>query len=229
MLNRSGLLGVTALALSLGVASAAKAERLDLLSFHNPSGADLSQIGVWVDVTDNGDWWNFTFHNDSTIASSITDIWFESGHRNQGILSTGSSNLDIVNGTGVNFVKGAASSEPNGASSIGWAGRTFSFGAASGWQRLSNGINPGEQLTIGVKKAASIALADLIDLLDEPNTRIAVRVKGIDGENVVAHFVASASSQGQQQGPLAVPLPAAVWPGLALLAGLSLRRRHIAA
>lgn len=229
MLNRSGLLGVAAVGLSLGVASVASAERLDLLSYSNPSSADLSQISVWMDVTESGDWWNFTFHNDSAITSSITDIWFEVGLRNQGILSTGSSSINIVNETGVSFVKGAASDAPHDSSVISWAGRAFSFGAESGWQRLTNGINPGEQLTISIKKAASIALAELIDLLDEPNTRIALRVKGIGGDKTVAaSYVASASTQGQQ-GPLAVPLPAAVWPGLALLAGLSLRRRHIAA
>jgi hypothetical protein len=200
-------------------ASAASAERVDLLIFENVTNTPTTGLDLWVDVTDGGTHVDFTFHNDSTVSSIITSIYVE----NTAFTSAAFSSAAIVaQSAGVSFSAGATPPNPPGSISGwggAWGGNVFS---ADNDPPASKGINPGEWLTIRFA-LAGYAFADVIDELssDPVGFRIAEHIQSIGQDSV---------SMWGVNGPIessVVPLPPAAWSGLALLglAGIA-RARH---
>lgn len=183
-------------------ASVATAARVDLEVYENQSGADVSGLDLWVDVLAAGADVDFVFHNDSSISSIITQIYFEDG------LDALIANGSIFNeSAGVDFKIGATPSDPPGGNTIGWMGTYFSVGREN---PVSNGINPGETLTLRFDLVGGATVDAIVAALGTTGTRIAEHIQSLPtGASVAA---------------VTVPVPVAVGPGLVLLAGLGLYR-----
>lgn len=186
-----------------GMATLACAARVDLEVFENDSGADVSGLDLWVDVLNSAGKAEFIFHNDSTISSIITEIYFESG------LSDLLSNPMIAaESAGVDFEVGATPANPPGGTNIDWEGTFFSVGrVAKGG--VDNGINnppPIETLAITFDFVGAEDIDAIIDALGQVGTRIAEHIQALPCDNSVS--------------AVTVPLPAALGPGLLLLASI---------
>ncbi len=188
----------------VGCAAAANAgtvNRIDLLMFED-NGVDPAIVDLWVDVVDAGSNVDFIFHNDSTDGS-VANIYFE----NNLFLSNGS--INGVTGT-VAFAEGGSPGTPPG--TIGaWGGNMFSASADN--PAPTNGINPGETLTIRFDLAGSFG--DLFNALEDPS--------GDNGFRIAQHAI-SFGSQSIWTTNVTVPAPGA----LAVLGfgGLAIRRRR---
>ncbi len=203
-----------------------QAARVDLFVFENASGTDTTGLDLWVDVLDvGGSQVDFVFHNDSTIASIVTQIYFESTL--SGILTGGAIHHQT---SGVSFTGGAAPPSPPGGSNIDWAGETAKFSRANKGG-VNNGINAGldESLTIRFDYAGGADFDALLAAL-AADSRIAAHVQSVgpDGQSiaVAGNWINDQGSGGPQ---IVVPLPAAAWMGLATMSVLGLggvRRRR---
>ncbi len=225
---------------SLGVATSADADRVDLMPAINPSGQSTAGLDIYVNVRDEGDRFAFVFRNDSTVYSSITHVQFH--QRLLSFLLPTPSNL--WGSDGVSFHHRGSQSHPVLEHALSWPG-TFG-GLAADWRRdtpLDNGVNDpsagqAEALTVKFLKRAGATLAELIDeLTGSPS--LAVLIKGPLDESgqhyrfgALSGLVAPAGPQSQEpvEEPaietIAVPTPAAAGAGLALLAGLAGARRR---
>jgi hypothetical protein len=217
------MLFVAAAMLALNV----QAARVDLFVFENTSGADTTGLDLWVDVLDvGGTQVDFVFHNDSSISSIVTQIYFESTL--SGLISGGT----IYGQTsGVSFTSTASPTTPAGGEGIDWAGELFAFGRAN-QGGVNNGINAGlgESLTIRFDYAGLSTHDDLLAAL-MADGRIAQHVQGLPGGGSIG-TVSGWNEIGEGVGQIVIPLPAAAWMGLAMMSALglgSLRRRRRAA
>jgi hypothetical protein len=191
-----------------------QAARVDLITFENAGGADVTGLDLWVDVLDiGGTQVDFVFHNDSTISSIVTQIYFESTLGS--LISGGAIQAQTA---GVSFTTGAAPGSPPGGNNIDWAGETAKFSRTNAGG-VNNGINAnvGENLTIRFNYAGSTDFADLLAAMAE-DARTAAHVQSV-GPNGKSVAVASELGNGD---PQIVPLPAAAWTGLATMGGLGL-------
>ena len=140
--------------------SAASANRVDLLMFENSGGVDAVSVDLWVDVLDAGSQVDMVFHNDSTDGA-IANIYVESTL----LLANGS----IAGSTGtVNFDTSTSPATPPGSiTNFGgsWGGNLFAVGAED--PAPTNGINPGETLTIRFDLLGSYN--DVLDALLDPD------------------------------------------------------------
>lgn len=163
---------------AIGVATlggAAHAERIDLLVFENQPMGDVSQLDLWVDVAQVAGMVTFTFHNDSSIASEVTAIYFESTGVSGSLLSGGA----IGNMAGTAFSTPASPPSPPGSiAGFGgsWGGTLFGADRDSG--PGSNGINPGE--TLAVSFGVSDDNVDIADALRSGGFRMAQHVQEVD-------------------------------------------------
>jgi hypothetical protein len=153
----------------------------------------------------------FIFRNLGSLASSITDIYFDDGTL-LGIAS-------ITNGAGVDFSQGASPGNLPGGNSMSPAFETTAgFAADSNPPTQPSGVNPGETVTIFFALQSGGTLADVISELYTQELRIGLHVQGFAGGGS-ASFINNITP---------VPLPAAAWLMLSGLAGLrGLRRRKI--
>jgi hypothetical protein len=191
--------------------SLAQATIVNLDVYENASGVDVSQLNMWVDVTDRGTGVDFIFHNDSQ-EGVISNIYFE---------QTAFSFANLVNPkiinpqySTVNFSAGGNPSEPKGdLRDFGgsWEGNLFSAGAKSSKSK----IDPGEYLTIRFDYKQGIDFSDILTGLSDPEKfRMAQHVQGLSKCDASVWTVSS------------VPLPATL---VLLAAGLPfiMRRRKI--
>jgi len=203
------LAGWTAVVVLGGLASVASAARVDLDVFENSGGANVSGLDVWVDVLAAGSDVDFVFHNDSSISSIITQIYFESG------LSSLIANGTIqAESSGVDFKVGATPALPPGGMNIGFTLTLASFGREN---PVSKGINnvATETLTVRFDLLGSTTVDDVVAALGQAGTRIAEHIQSLpEGKSVTAATVP----------PTVVPVPAALGPGLALLAAIAVYR-----
>lgn len=197
---------------ALCLAASAQADRIDMYVFENADNADVSGLDLWVDVTDGGGGTiDFTFHNDSSIDSIVTDVYFE-----ETAFAAMFGGAITFESAGVDFSDGASPPNPPGSISAfggAWAGNLYS--ADSNAPVSHNGIAVGELLTISFT-LDGVNVQDIIDALssDPLGFRIAQHIQGLpQGASVWAVNT-----------PIVVPLAPAAWMGLAGLGLLAARR-----
>jgi hypothetical protein len=206
VLASSGLLA------SMGVGSIARAEMFDFGCITDNSAVNCQtgalQLSVEV-LSGPGGQAQFVFRNNGPAAASITDVYFDDGTL-LGIAS-------IANGAGVDFSQDANPSNLPGGNLISPAFETTAgFSADSNPPVQSNGVNPGETVTIYFSLQSGGTIADVISELYSRELRIGLRVQGF----------ASGGGESFVNEVLPVPLPAAGWLMLSGLGALRVMRRR---
>jgi hypothetical protein len=195
---------------SAGLGSAAHADTFtfDCISNNNAPNCQAGELQLGVEVVAGpAGQAQFIFRNTGSSAASITDIYFDNGTL-LGIAS-------VTNGAGVDFSQGASPGNlPGGNSMYPAFQATAGFTADSNPPTQSNGVNPGETVSIFFTLQSGGAFADVIRELYSREIRIGVHVQGFANGGSES-FVNLA----------AVPVPAAAW---LLVSGLGLLRvaRH---
>lgn len=234
-------------ALGLAAVVAATPARADTVSFtvfQNAGGADTSSLNISLDITltqekffnNITNYVNYQVKNLSNDGSSIIGVYLESQ------LGSYSNNVapSITQSGGVNLA--ATGNTPPIAN---WAGNYVGREAAS----ASAGLNTtSKQLTAKQLNTKGATKSQIISDLSNVGSRVAVLVSKdgddvwmltaplsddlvipLEGDNPLNGGDEGNPNGGGETGgetPV-VPVPAALWPGLALIGGLILRRRRL--
>lgn len=200
--NAHKYLAAAALAVTMGLSTAAHGYSIDLTAYN----AVADGLSLTVDVTVDDGTASFTFANQSTGDSSravLARIYFEAG-----LADLGLSGGTVIGGAGTLFsAKYPGPESPPGGNNINWGGELAAFGASS--PPPQNGVNVGETLLITFAYGGT--LNDLVNGLLDPNgnARIAGHVLDcVNGNSCAAQTV--------------VPVPAALPLLLSGLAGLGM-------
>ncbi len=169
----------------------------------NGSFYDDPGINIYMDVSNGGSIVEFTFYNDSTVQSSVTNIYFDDGPM---IGST----MSIINGLGTDFAEDGPANLPGG-NMIGFdADREFNIGAEPA--PPANGIN-----NIGLDEWATVelildgyTLEDVMTALDSGSLRVGIHIQNF--------------TDGSSESAVNIPEPATIC--LFGLGGLVLRRKR---
>jgi len=187
---------------------------IDQVVFDKPQSVDTSGLNLSIEVIDEGDAVQFIFLNDSSIDSSITDIYFESTDYSLRHLKNG--RIVTSESAGVDFGNSTSPSKPTGSiKNFGgkWSGNLLNIGAVA--PSSHNGINPGEYLAIRFDYS-EIDFDDLMLALSDPlQFRIVEHVQGLPSGNSV--WTMNASHQ--------VPLPSTLLLMSAGLIGMARSKR----
>ncbi|MDX2147997.1 MAG: hypothetical protein SFZ23_10785 [Planctomycetota bacterium] len=183
----------------------------DGITNNNASDTAAGEAQLFVEVTAPASGQiAFRFVNDGPIAMSIAQVYFDdqSGFQSQGFLDA----AVIAGGAGVLFEAGGSPNNLPGGQTLSPAFvATQRFSAQN--PRPSNGVNPGESLTITFTLAPGRTFADAITALDAQT----------DGLRIGIHVQSFAS--GNSEGFVNVPSPGSL--ALASLAGgVCFRRRR---
>lgn len=210
MTSKSSLMGLVVLGALLGVAGVASATRVDFTVFENQSGYSTAGLDLWVDVLDvGGTKVDFVFHNDSTVDSIIGRIFFESP------LATILDNGGIqAQSAGVSMVYSEPGGNLPGGNNIAWVA---AFADANKSGSVSNGINNGgtETLTIRFDYINGANVNSVLNMLVSSSGRIGEHIQSIGPQSVSMAAVTTGTP---------VPLPAAVWSGMALIGAIGAYR-----
>src|SRR5262245_4917742 len=200
-------------ALMLPGTAAAQTYAFDCFTDGTPADCAVgeAQFRVQVDSTSSGQA-RFVFRNVGTRSSAIADIHFDDGDTRR--LQSLSS---VINGSGVSFRQGASPPNLNFGNLIDF-NTTGGLSADADNPVVSNGVNPGEMLTLLFTLRSGATFANVIADLRSGDLRIGLRGQGFSTGGAES-FV-----------NLAVPVPEAsttvlLAGGLLLLAGM-LRRRQ---
>ncbi len=164
---------------TLGVGSAFATIYPFTIFTDNGNFNDDPGINMYMDVWNGGSVAKFTFYNDSTVQSTITNIYFDDG------VLIGAT-LGIINGSGTDFDENE--SNPNnlpGGNIIGFdADREFNIGPEPA--PPANGINNigvGEWVTIEFDLVGG-TLQDVLDELNSSSLRVGIRIQNFtDGSS----------------------------------------------
>lgn len=223
----STLIGSSVLAVGATLATTATPAHALIYGFSNITNNNPSNVNVanqlFVDVTDAGsNKVNFKFTNVGSIASSITDIYFDDGE----LLSIASI---TDSGSGVAFSQGASPGNLPSGNNVNF-NTTAGFSADSDSPVQPNGVNPGEFVNVLFNlqsgKTYSNVIAALNTSLASPGVdvngglRIGLHVQGIGSASKSDSFV-NGGSQGQ---PVPEPLTL-LGSGVALGYGTFLKRK----
>ena len=190
-----------------------------------------SQFSVVVsEVASNPNQVLFTFLNQGSIRSSITDVYFQDG------TLLGPAASASLTGSGVNFSWGAEPGDlPGGEELDPEFHVTAGFSADSNTPVPQNGVNNTllgtEYLNVVFDLQSGLDFDDVAAALtrpppsttEEPSLRIGFRVQDFaDGSS--AAYVNVRPPGGGGETPKPVPLPGVVWAGLALMGGIGAKR-----
>lgn len=165
----------------------------------------------------------FTFLNVGTIASSICDIYFQDGTLlgvaqiiNQPNATSTGYLTDFSDGASPGNLPGGNSLDPDFSPTVGV--RFFSLDSNSPTQPM--GVNPGERLGVLFDLLPGMDFNSVMQALvtpppstpTSPSLRIGIHVQGMPGDASASYVNA------------AVPLPATVWAGLALMGLVGAKR-----
>lgn len=192
------------------------------ITANNVADTTTGEAQLQVTVQDlGGNQVGFLFTNSGPNASSITDVYFDDGSL-LGIHSIADS------GDGVSFTEGASPGDLPGGNTINFNESGSFFTADSDSPTQPNGVNPGEWVLITFNLDNNQTYADTIAAINlglanpgvdmEGGLRIGIHVQGFDG----------GGSESFVNGNV-VPLPAAVWGGMALcgfIGAAKIRRRQ---
>lgn len=172
-----------------------------------------TQLQITVsDQTANGDLLvgevRFTFENLGPMASSITDVFFQDGE----IIGA----ADPLAADGVNFVErdGDPASLPGG--------ELINFDATRQFSRAfepTDGIDPGEQLTLYLKLLGGQTYEDVLSALQRGGASYPNSMPN-GGLRVGIHIETPGALDGASFVMVTVPLPGAAWAGFVLLGTL---------
>lgn len=171
-----------------------------------------------MDVTGSGSDVEFTFQNTDSLASSLTNIYWDLG-------SSADAYVELNYGSasdGVDFLRkgsliASSPSDLPGGASVGFS-TDFAIQADSKGGKPHNGVNGGEFLTLSLTLSDGYDATWLLSALDSGNARVGVHVLSLEGG-----FSASGVSTA------ATPIPGSVWilgSGLLGLLGLRRIRQH---
>jgi hypothetical protein len=144
----------------------------------NSAIANSPDLDLNVIVSQSGSLVQFKFENDSTVGSSITQIYFDD---NGNILSGIVPPLDWGNQAGVDYHQGATPGNLPGGNNIGFdtTDPTKSFSAGPNPPVSPNGLNPGQWLIINFGFDSGETLANVFSALDNSCLRIGIHVQSI--------------------------------------------------
>ncbi|MBM4026237.1 MAG: hypothetical protein FJ280_12655 [Planctomycetes bacterium] len=142
---------------------------------NNSAGdAAIGEAQFFLEVLPEGDNVRFRFYNIGPEASALTDVYFDDGSL-FGIAS-------IINGTGVLFSAPANPPDlPGGNNVVPPFVATVGFSADSDPPVASNGVNPGEELSIVFALQSGKTYADVLDDLGSATLRVGIHVQGFAG------------------------------------------------
>lgn len=160
-------------------------------------------MNIYMDVTNGGSVAEFTFYNNSTVQTSVTNIYFDDGPM------IGAA-MNIVNGSGTNFAEDGPTNLPGG-NMIGFdADREFNIGAEPA--PPSNGINnigPDEWATVELI-LDGFTLLDVLTALDSGTLRVGIHIQDF--------------TDGSSESAVNIPEPATIL--MLGLGGLALRKKR---
>lgn len=210
MTNRWGVLPILLFGLAVSLpAENAQASLISLDIYTDNGGfADGSQVNLYVEVTEDSGRARFEFYNDSSVYSSIAQIYFED---DGGLLS---GPPDIDNGPGTSFSLGGSPGHlPGGNDFIPTFNKPADFMASADNPAPTNGINPtsgpDEWVALIFDFVSGNTISDVLDDLQDGTLRIGV------------HLIALPDGSSESA---ATPEPATL--GLILLGSLMLLRRR---
>lgn len=149
------------------------------------NGLYNGSTGFYMDVDNGGSLVDFTFYNDSTVQSSITNIYFDDGT----LLGATQS---ITNGSGTDFAEDGPGNLPSGNEYPGGfnADREFNIGALP--PPPANGVNntgAGEWVTIEFELVGG-TFQDVLDELDSGVLKVGIHIQDFpDGSSESAVHV----------------------------------------
>lgn len=187
------------------------------ISDNNAGNCATGEAQISVDVTQTdaslSTTVNFIFRNVGSVASSITDFYWDDATS----VLLGITNIFSSPGTSIS----AGASPPNIPAPNGVTPSfSASFSADSNPPAAPNGINIGEFVNFSVLMAGGIAFSDVIAAMDSGKLRLGVHVQAFPNGGSES-FV-----NGVVEPPAPVPLPAAGWLMIAGLGGLAALRRR---
>jgi hypothetical protein len=156
--------------------------------FNNPNYENDLRLNFTLTITDEGlcagnQKIGFKFNNNSTVTSSITDIYFDA-YPDCGLLNF--NNVSIIEGPGVSFSKYASpKSLPGGSELTPKFDKTPEYSADSDSPVSHNGINPDEWLklvfTLKNNKFYDDVIAEIAagDSATETNLRIGIHIQSL--------------------------------------------------
>jgi len=227
-LSKSILSTVAVVGLFAGLAQADSVP-MNVYNTTKAGATDVTAAAVNVNVVETATRFKFMFTNNSSIVSSLTKVYFDNSLAS---VLTGAPKIGST--AGVDYSLGVLTKLPPKSASIGWTS-TLAFFRAVGTNdptKIANGVAQGgiEGLTIAFAKAGGVVLQDVLDLLTSTGG-IAAHLVNLEGNGITTNVdlttlvVQDVSGEGDD-GPNAVPTPAAAFGGLALLAGLASARRR---
>lgn len=217
------------------MATPSQAARVDLGVFEDFTGgaADPASINTWVAVQNAGDFARLVIRNDSSIVSSVTNVYLD-------------DSLDYVlrpttaihsSTSGVDFKQQGNPGLLPSAEMVDFGSTLLSYRAREG--SSVNGVKVADdRLIIKLKKRQGVELEDVLNIVMAGG--VGVHLRGIGGVedarmSAVTGFVAppvggggggDSGPGGNGDGGHVIPVPLAVWPGLVLMGGLILQRRR---
>lgn len=204
------LLGTAVAALALSGAAQAQSYSFSCLTNNSApncaTGED--QFSLTVSQSASG-WTDFLFQNTGTSASSLTDIYFDWTSSTRYT----TSNVQILNGSGVSFSWGASPANLPGSQGLNPV-FTANLAADSNAPTQPNGVNPGEQVTFRFLTGYAGAGSDLY----AGNLRVGVHAQGF--ANGGSESLVSLAAPVPEPGNIAMMLA-----GLAFV-GVVVRRRR---
>ena len=192
---------------TLGVGSAFGALYPFEIFTDNGDYNDDPGINMYMDVHNGGNIAKFTFYNDSTVQSTITNIYFDDG-------TLIGATMGIINGPGTDFDENDPSpSNLPGGNTIGFdADVEFNIGPEPAPPHNGiNNIGAGEWVTVEFELMGGGTLQDVLDELSDGSLRVGIRIQ---------NFADGSSESGINE----IPEPATIC--LFGLGGLALLRKR---